>query len=155
MNKKWKLGLYSKARKYVDSSSVNNDPTPAGEDCILAFFRLSRHTKDSNKQCADVQMCRCAGVQMCRAVLGVKNLIQKRNRRFPTPNPENHKNHKNHSSDDHLLYHKLYEVSVFNSVIPQGPLAVGASCARDPHGGTHKQLPKYFMNPHSVCDLSF
>ena len=47
--------------------------------------------------------------------------------------------------------HKLNEVSVFNSVIPQGPLAVGASCARDPHGGTHKQLPKYFMKPHKVC----
>ena len=53
------------------------------------------------------------------------------------------------------MYHKLYEVSVSNSVIPQGPLAVGASWARDPHGGTHKQLPKYFMNPHLVCDLSF
>ena len=47
--------------------------------------------------------------------------------------------------------HKLNEVSVFNSVIPQVPLAVGASCARDPHGGTHKQLPKYFMKPHTVC----
>ena len=101
VNKKWKLGLYSKARKYVDSSSVNNDPTPAGEDCILAF--LDSH--DIRKTVtSSVQMCRCAGVQMCRAVLGVKNLIQKRNRRFPTPNPENHKNH---SSDDHLLYHKL------------------------------------------------
>jgi hypothetical protein len=51
------------------------------------------------------------------------------------------------------MYHKLYEVSVFNSVIPQGPLAVGASCARDPHGGTHKQLPKYFMKPHLVCAI--
>ena len=27
---------YSKVQKYVDSSSVNNDPTAAGEDCILA-----------------------------------------------------------------------------------------------------------------------
>ena len=29
-------GFYSKVQKYVDSSSVNNDPTAAGEDCILA-----------------------------------------------------------------------------------------------------------------------
>ena len=28
--------IYSKVQKYVDSSSVNNDPTAAGEDCILA-----------------------------------------------------------------------------------------------------------------------
>ena len=28
--------FYSKVQKYVDSSSVNNDPTAAGEDCILA-----------------------------------------------------------------------------------------------------------------------
>ena len=27
---------YSKVQKYVDSESVNNDPTAAGEDCILA-----------------------------------------------------------------------------------------------------------------------
>ena len=30
------LRIYSKVQKYVDSSSVNNDPTAAGEDCILA-----------------------------------------------------------------------------------------------------------------------
>ena len=28
--------IYSKVQKYVDSSSVNNAPTAAGEDCILA-----------------------------------------------------------------------------------------------------------------------
>ena len=40
-------------------------------------------------------------------------------------------------------------------LIETHPSSVGASCARDPHGGTHKQLPKYFMKPHLVCDLSF
>ena len=30
------VSIYSKVQKYVDSSSVNNDPTAAGEDCILA-----------------------------------------------------------------------------------------------------------------------
>ena len=40
---------YSKVQKYVDSSSVNNDPTAAGEDCILASLERPNYRLYYNK----------------------------------------------------------------------------------------------------------
>ena len=39
-------------------------------------------------------------------------------------------------------------VSVFKSVIPQEPLAVGASCARDFHWGVTQTITELFFNLH-------
>ena len=40
---------------------------------------------------------------------------------------------------------RFHEVSVFKSVIPQEPLAVGASCARDFHWGVTQTITELFF----------